>query len=151
MKLAAAILLVTTAAIAAPPDLSGRWRLDIENSKFDRQAPPKTAVDRFEHVDPSLAIHSTRAEANGPEASFTLRYRIGSEGENNVMGNPMKYKASWDGQALVIVTTGSFGENSIRLTDRYSLSADGSTLTLLRRYEGRGGPQEQVLVLRRDK
>jgi hypothetical protein len=151
MRLAATLLLFTTAAIAAPPDLSGTWRLDIENSRFDRQAPPKSAVDRFEHNEPSLAIHSTRTEAGGPEASFSLRYRIGSEGENEVMGNPMKYKASWDAQTLVIVTTGNFGDNSIRLTDRYTLSADGNTLTLLRRYEGRGGPQEQTLVLRREK
>lgn len=109
------------------------------------------AVDRFEHRDPDLVIQSTRAYGDGPETTGTVRYRIGGEGVNDVMGNRMKYQARWDGQVLEIVTSGSFGDNAIKLTDRYALSGDGNTLTLLRHYEGRGGPQDQTLVFRREK
>jgi len=81
-----------------------------------------------------------------------LLERIDASGSISAAANAMgmSYKAAWDGPVLVIVTTGSFGDNAIRLTDRYTLSGDGKTLTLLRHYEGRGGPQDQTLLLRRE-
>jgi len=137
--------------LAAPPEFSGVWRLDVEKSQFDRQAPPRVAVDRIEHHEPYLVMHSIRAYGDAQETSGTARYRIGGEGENEVLGNRMRYAARWDGETLELVTKGSFGDNAIVLTDRYSLSADGKSLTLKRHYEGRGGPQDQTLILRREK
>ncbi len=54
MKGLGCALLFMTSCFAAPPNLTGVWRLDGENSRFDRQAPPKSAFDRFEHEEPSL-------------------------------------------------------------------------------------------------
>lgn len=142
---------VALVCLGAPPDLTGVWRLDIENSQFDRQTPPRMAVDRIEHKEPGLVMHSTRAYGEGPEISDTVRYQIGGEGENEIMGNRMRYAARWDGATLEIVTKGGFGDNPIVLTDRYTLSGDGKSLNLKRHYEGRGGPQDQTLILRREK
>jgi len=44
----------------------------------------------------------------------------------------------------------SCGGKALRLTVRYKLSGDGKTLTLLRRCDGRGGEQDQTLVLWRE-
>jgi len=52
---------------------------------------------------------------------------------------------------LEIVTSGNFGDPAICLTDHWTASADGKTLTLLRHCEGRGGPQDQTLIPRREK
>jgi len=70
----------------------------------------------------------------------------GTEGSNAVLGNPMKYTAKWAGSTLVIDTWGKFGPNEMRLIDKWSLSADGKTMTVLRHYEGNGGPQDQKLL-----
>lgn len=47
--------LISLLGLAAPPDFSGVWRLDVEKSQFDRQAPPRVAVDRIEHHGPILS------------------------------------------------------------------------------------------------
>ncbi len=83
---------------------------------------------------PSRRRHSTRTD--------------GTPSLNDVFGNQMTTVARWDAAELVMTTTGKFADNEITLVDRYTLSADGRTLTVRRHFEGkqRGGVQDQVLV-----
>ncbi len=45
------------------------------------------------------------------------------------MGNDVKSKAVWDGKTLVITSQANFGGADVKLTDKWSLSDDGKTLT----------------------
>jgi len=42
----------------------------------------------------------------------------------------VKAKANWDGSTLVIAMTADFGGSEIKLTDKWTLSEDGKTLTV---------------------
>jgi hypothetical protein len=139
-------------ALAQPkPDFTGTWALNVEKSNFDRQPAPQAMTDKIDHKDPTLTINSTRSGEQG-SGEFTLKYVTdGSEGSNDVMGNPLKYTAKFDGEILVITTWGSFGPNEIKLIDKWSLSPEKNMLTIRRHYEGRGGPQDQVLIMDRKK
>ena len=133
------------------PDFTGTWRMNEEKSAFDKQGPPKGAtVLKVEHREPKLT--ETIFHEPEPKAMGTVEYVTdGSEGTNVVMGSRMKCTAQWERRELVIATWGSFGTNEMRLTDRWQLSGDGRTLTMMRKYEGQGGPQEQKLVFEKQK
>lgn len=145
------LLVAFAAALLAQdhPDLSGTWVWNLAKSNFDRQPQYQAHTDRIEQSDPDLAFHATMTTAQGTTRS-TLRYKTdGSEVTNIVHGNPLKATAKWEGKVLVIETWGKFGDNEMRLKDRYSLSRDAKTLILNRHYEGRGGAQDQTIVLDR--
>jgi (4-O-methyl)-D-glucuronate---lignin esterase len=135
-------------ATAATPDFSGGWRLENSRSDFARETPPVAETIRMQHKDPSLEMTIEQESAQG-KSTVTFKYlTTGVETVNDVMGNPMKATARWDGNALVIRTTGSFGGNEIELNDRYTLSNTPGVLILKRHFEGkqRGGVQDQSLL-----
>lgn len=147
MRLLLFLLLGAVSVFAqGKPDFTGTWRMNVEKSEFDKQGPPKGAtVLKVEHREPKLT--ETVFHEPEPKPMGTMEYVTdGSEGTVVAMGNRMKATAKWDGAELVIVTWGSFGTNEMRLTDRWQLSADGRTLTMTRKYEGQGGPQQQRLA-----
>jgi hypothetical protein len=135
-------------ASAATPDFSGGWRLEKSRSNFASEAPPVSESIRIQQKDPSLDMTIERETAQG-KSTGTLKYLTGgTETINDVMGNPMKAAARWDGNTLVVRTRGSFGGNEIELNDRYTLSDTPGVLILKRHFEGkqRGGIQDQSLV-----
>ncbi len=131
------------------PDFTGVWKMNLDKSTFDKQGPPPgPVVLTVEHKDPVLTEKVTHytADQKAQEMGALKYVTDGSEGSNAVMGNPLKYTAKWTGSTLVVETWGKFGQNEMRLTDKWSLSDDGKTVTILRHYEGNGGPQDQKLL-----
>jgi len=123
--------------------------MNIDKSSFDKQGPPSgPVVLTIEHKDPVLTEKVTHYSPDQKAQEMgTLKYVTdGTEGSNAVMGNAMKYTAKWSGSTLTVDTWGKFGPNEMRLIDKWSMSADGKAVTILRRYEGNGGPQDQKLI-----
>lgn len=147
------LLLACIAAFAAgKTNLTGDWVLNIGESNFAKEAPPKSKKISVKHKDPVLEITTTEEPANGPSASLTMKYTTdGKEATNSVFGNPMKAVTRYEGKVLFMRTTGTFGTNEIILEDRYELSKNRKKLIIKRHFEGkqRGGIQDQVLVLDR--
>jgi hypothetical protein len=46
-----------------------------------------------------------------------------------MMGNDVKSTAAWEGKTLVIKSAANFGGADVKLTDKWTLSDDGKTLT----------------------
>jgi hypothetical protein len=147
----AALLLL---ALAAPgPDFSGAWKLNLAKSDFGPNYPaPKSRTDKIDHRDPNLNITVTEQFANAAQpVTGTVRYTTdGKPCINQILGNPLKATANWDGDALVIDTWGNFNGSNITLKDRWSLSRDGRTLTVNRHFEGPKQKADQVLVFEKD-
>lgn len=145
------ILLLPLAFGQQKPDLTGSWDLNLQRSDYSKEAPPKSMAYRFEQNDPELLLEIT---VDGPQGPMNARFRYrtdGTEVTNDVLGNPFKAVAKWDGATLAMESWGRFGDNEVRLNDRYSLSEDRKTVTLNRHYEGRNGPQDQKLIFEKGK
>ena len=124
------------AALAAPapaadkPNFSGDWSLDASKSEFGPMPPPATMTRKIDHNDPGMTV--TQATTGGPQGDQTVTMKYSTDGKetvNQLMGNDVKAKATWEGNTLVIAMSADLGGNEIKLTNKWTLSADGKTLT----------------------
>lgn len=132
-KLMSTLFVIAAAASLAmaadKPDFSGSWKMDPDKSTFGPIPPPTSMSSKIDHKDPDLSIETTQSGAQGDQTN-TFKYSTdGKETTNSLMGNDMKSKAAWDGKVLVITSSGNFGGADVKVTNKYSLSDDGKTLT----------------------
>jgi hypothetical protein len=123
-------VLATSASAADKPNFSGDWTLDAGKSEFGPMPGPASMTRKIEHSDPGLTV--TQATTGGPQGDQTMTMKYSTDGKetvNQFMGNDVKAKANWDGKTLVIAMTADFGGNEIKLTNKWTLSDDGKTLT----------------------
>jgi hypothetical protein len=123
-------VLASVAPAADKPNFSGDWTLDASKSEFGPMPPPATMTRKIDHSDPAVTV--TQAMTGGPQGDQTVTMKYSTDGKetvNQLMGNDVKAKANWDGSALVIAMTADFGGAEIKLTNKWTLSADGKTLT----------------------
>jgi len=130
MKAVFAIAALASLAMAADkPNFTGSWKLDPDKSTFGPMPPPSSMTRKIEHTEPALNLTEERS---GPQGDQSLVFKYSTDGKettNELMGNPVKAVAVWDGGALVINMKADFGGNEIKLTDKWTLSEDGKTFT----------------------
>ena len=130
MKAVFTIAAFASLGIAADkPNFTGSWKLDPDKSTFGPIPPPSSMTRKIDHTDPALNLTEDRS---GPQGDQTLVFKYSTDGKettNELMGNPVKATAVWDGGSLVINMKADFGGNEIKLTDKWTLSDDGKTLT----------------------
>ena len=122
------IALSLTCAAAPAQDMSGVWRWNPEKSKPSGK-PPEDMRAKIEQNGQQISI-TLRSRHGGVEETETARFIVGpNENANQIHGAPMKSFASWEGQTLVVKSTAMFGGKELRMTDRWTLSKDGNSLT----------------------
>ncbi|HWC96151.1 MAG TPA: hypothetical protein VG456_05365, partial [Candidatus Sulfopaludibacter sp.] len=144
-----ALLLALTApllAIDADRDFTGHWLLDARASNtraLDIQPVRDLTVTQQDVV----ILCSTPSDGPKPTEWFysltgaDARYKIGDESHNSV--------AKWEGAALLINTLVT-GSQHYTLMDRWRLSRDHATLTIIRQVVRRTGQVEATLVYRKE-
>jgi hypothetical protein len=131
----------------AKPNFTGTWKLNVSKSDFGAMPAPDSRTDKITHEDPDLKDSTTQSGQMG-EVSAELKYSTdGKETTNMVRGNEVKSTAKWDGDELAIDGKASFNGADVSLKDRWSLSADGKTLTILRHVTSPMGETDQKIVL----
>jgi len=150
-----AISLMLGAAVATPagaqttPNLSGTWVLQTDKSDFGPIPPPQSRTDVIVHQEPSLTIKRTVVTAAG-ESVLSLVYAVdGKPYKNLANGTELTSTLRWDGPTLEMVSILPNPQGDITITDRYTLSADGKTLTQDRTLVGQGDQATQKLLLTR--
>ena len=94
------------AVAADKPDFSGTWKMDADKSVFGPIPPPTAMTRKIDHKDPTIAVDEARSGAQG-DMNMTMKYSTdGKETVNQFMGNDVKATANWDGNALVVESTG---------------------------------------------
>ncbi len=125
-------LLVLSAGLAfgqSKPNFSGDWTLVPAKSDFGMMPAPSSASQKITHNDPQLKVVNTQTGEQGTmtmESSYTTD---GKECVNTGRFGERKSKLKWDGAALVIDSTMDVQGNAITITNRWTLSDDGKTLT----------------------
>ena len=124
------IMALASFALAADkPSFSGDWKINIEKSNFGPMPPPSVLTRKIVHADPALTIDEAQSGPQG-DMKRTIKYTTdGKEATNEMMGQPVKSTAVWDGKKLVITSKADFGGNEIKLIDTWSLSDDGKETT----------------------
>lgn len=130
---------------ALRPNFSGSWSANIERSRF-RMEPPRTLLMGIAHDEPEIRHKVLTTSKDGAERLAQLRYVVGQDIEAVIAGTPAVVKAQWRGLELVIESRLTMQGRDIRLADCWSLSPDGSTLTMEHRDDALAG---QICVLER--
>lgn len=153
-SLPTALTLLLALAVApleaqSPPNLSGTWILQVAESDFGPLPPPERRTDIITHDEPRLVVQRMTL-SQGQEASLELTYTVdGEPHENDAGGAVVVSRLSWDGGVLLMISTVSSPQGEVMLTDRYSLSDDGQTLTQARVLQVQGQEFSQRMVLKK--
>ena len=148
MRFVLVSVLTVAAAMAAAPDFSGSWKLNSSKSEFGQFPAPGSLSQKVAQTEGKLTVQSKMSGDQG-EFEFTMNYTLdGKETTNQGFGgSESKSVAKLDGDALVIDTKGSFGDNSYTMKDKWTVSADGKVLTIQRHWSSGMGEMDQKMVM----
>lgn len=112
--------------LAAAPNLSGTWVLNLAQSQYGQFPAPEVMTRQIQHQDPALSISTFQKGAQG-QVTTELKYT--TDGKPAVNGDN-KGSAHWDHDKLVIETSRDFQGTKLTSREEWTLSADGKTLTV---------------------
>jgi len=140
------LLLATASAAmlaAQTPNLSGVWKVNPEKSKF-AGPPPSSYLMILDQQETKLSEKIAMGGMHGSERS-TYTFNLDSKPSmNSYRGLPMRTTAAWNGAVLVLDSKTAGRPSTI--TAKYSLSADGATLTVDNTVSANGKETAQLLV-----
>lgn len=138
IRLSALLLAALALVMAQSPtkaNINGTWKMDPAKSDFGSGPVSESRLDRITYAEPHFKDTITQ-KLHGPENTYDMIYTTdGKECTNKVRGNVVNSTAHWDGDVLVIDST-VHALRVQKMNDRYTLSPDGKTLTLLRHMTG---------------
>ncbi len=139
-------VLAFAVSLAAKPNFSGTWTLNVAKSDFGLLPGPASRTDVIEHNDPSLKVSVKAASPQGSQEvtiSITIDGKDATykEGDQDVTSS-----ASWDGDTLVVNSKLKFQGSDVNGKSTWILSADGNTLTENIHYASPIGETDQKLV-----
>jgi hypothetical protein len=138
----------TTARAQSVPNLSGTWVLQVDKSSFGMGPAPSSRTDVIDHQEPKLLIKRTIVNAAGGSTTSDLVYAVDGKPYKNTVGtNELMSTLKWDGATLVMTSQTSTPQGEFTITDRYTLSADGKTLTQARQIAAQGQEISQTMIL----
>jgi len=127
------------------PNLNGVWKMDPARSDFGTGPVSESRLDKIGLDGASLKDTITQKLRRGGESTYDMVYTIdGKECTNHVHGNVVKSTARWDGDELVIDSQ-VFALRQAAIQDRWSVSADGKTITLRRHMTGAVTAEQTVI------
>jgi hypothetical protein len=131
----------------AKSGFNGAWKMDPARSDFGSGPVSESRLDRISYNEPNLKDTITQ-KLHGPETTYDMIYTTdGKECSNRVRGNQVKSTAHWAGDELVIDSK-VFALREETMNDRWTLSADGKTLTLSRHMSGAINADQKIVFAR---
>jgi len=122
--------LILTALLAVPlaaaPNLSGNWVLNIAKSQYAQFPAPEIMTRQIRHQDPALSMSTYQKGAQG-EVTTELKYS--TDGQPAVNG-ANQGSAHWEGDKLVIESSREYQGTKLSQREEWTISPDGKTLTI---------------------
>lgn len=125
----AAGLIAGAGQAQAKPNFTGDWKLNVDKSNFGPMPAPEKLTQKIEHKDPSMKVSQSQSGPQG-EMSWDVTYSTDGKETSATIG-PMETKSTavWEGDVLVVETKLKAGEADIVIKSKWTLSADGKTIT----------------------
>ena len=141
-----------TANATAKPNFTGTWSLDTLHSEFGKLpgGRPLSRTDLIEHRGSSVRQTLLMVNAGSKDTAKYL-YVIGGQATANLVdGRTVTSTVSWEKNVLRLVSKVKMLVFEWTLDERWSLSPDGTTLTMSRHIHSPPiGEGEQKLVFRK--
>ena len=131
-------------------DFTGTWRLSLRESSFGFLPPAKLRVDSITQTEAQICIVTRQVDTNGDHTVERVLPLNGTPVEVLVLAKVRTISARWDGDVLLIETHNEVSGRVRRIEDRWSLSADGESITVSRSHDNPGGAVRQKIVLQRE-
>ena len=128
--LAITLLSVGTLFAQSKPNFSGEWKMVPGKSDFGMMPAPTAGTQKIAHNDPELKVVTTDT---GDQGTFTTENAYTTDGKecvNKGRIGDVRSTLKWDGNALIIDSKVDFQGNAVAITNRWTLSDDGKTLTM---------------------
>jgi len=127
------------------PNLNGVWKMDPAKSDYTTGPVSESRLDKIDIEGVNLKDTITQKLRHSDESTYDMLYTLdGKECTNHVNGRTVKATVHWDGADLVIDST-VFAIRNTQIEDRWSLSADGKTITLRRHMTGAVTAEQTVI------
>lgn len=147
LVLVATVALLLAGFAAAKPNFTGDWKLNVSKSSFGEFPAPSSMTMKVAHEEPGLKVATAMVSDYGEwntEASYTTD---GKECINKMRETESKSVLKWDGDTLMFDTKAEFGGNPMTIADKWTLSEDGKTLTVERKFTSDRGELIQKLAM----
>jgi hypothetical protein len=139
--------LAAVSQLCAQPNFSGEWKMNAAKSNFAPLPQPDRLVRKIVQHDSHLKIRTTQF-GQQREIVTDLAYTTdGAECKNVIRGQQFTGNARWDGDTLSIESKRAVQGMEIVQTERWTLSADGRTMTIANNVETPQGAFDITIVL----
>jgi len=142
----AVALLVAADARAQGTNFSGNWKMNPAASNFGGMPAPSSLTQKITHEEPAVKVTSAQTGDFGDmNADFTFT-TDGTECTNKIADFVVKSTLKWDGPVLVVDSSMDIQGSPMKMTDRWSLSADGAQMIIDRHVTGPMGNGDGKIV-----
>lgn len=137
---------------AAHADFSGRWRMEKEKSNFSSFKMPDIVVRVIEQRGVTMNVHTVQTTGDRTSTVDAIYLIDGTQSKNVINGRDAVSRTFWDGNALVINTDMKTSKNQDeQIQDRYELSDEGQTLTMISHVVTEKGEVTMTMVCAKEK
>jgi len=148
---------VAACAQVPPPNLTGKWKLNVAKSEFGSIPGPDSRTDEI--VQNGQEIKQSVA-SEGPQGKQDYTLSLTADGKERPVPadssmahigqlTMQKVAASWDGSTLAVAESMRFQDTDVQVTNRYDLSPDGAVLTITSHVASSMGEMVRKLVFDR--
>lgn len=138
------------ATSAAKPDFTGRWRMIKDKSEFSGFKVPDVVTRSVEQHGVIMNVHTVQTVDRRTAISDVTYSLDGTPTQNTVNGRDAESKTYWDSAVLVVRTSMKTSKGDPELIeDRWALSDDKQTLTIVSHIDTDKGEVDMTLVCSR--
>jgi hypothetical protein len=119
------------ATLSAQGNVSGRWVLNKSKSDYGKIPAPDTLERTVVQRAATITIVGFQTGAAGDVSSNYTYYTDGRESTNKLQNGDSTGRARWEGVTLVIESSREVKGATLRQTERWTLSKDKKTLTVV--------------------
>ena len=133
------------AAQGRKPNFSGTWKMDPAKSDYGTMETPQSVTRKIVHEEPNVTMVVTQKNSRG---DMTTEFKYATDGKEYVNKTRLGEARStlrWDGDALLLSTRRTVMGRDLRIDDRWTLSADGRTMTITGKITG-GADNDYTIV-----
>jgi len=120
------LAMLLAVSLAAAPNLSGTWILNVAKSQYGQFPAPDIMTRQIRHSDPTLSVSTYQKGAQG-EVTTDLTYTTDGK---PVVNGPTEGTAHWEGDKLVIETSRDYQGTKLTQREEWTLSVDRKTLNI---------------------